>query len=531
MKKNLKKLLISIVLVLFALGSGGAAPPDAEHKPLNMRGNLSKDDENRQNKDENDAFIVLLSDINAAMEIAGVRGGEYSAKIARELQFDALRLGAWFAHFGIREESFFDPSPSQFNNQLQYIALGYELANARISAFWDHTCINPSRKVPEGKRSGIHWNELGIGYKTTGMMVGHKNDGIKFNSASEWLNKINWQASASKIWMRTENDYEWMVKVAGRDDVYRANNHVFYIHFSLNSIYDNRGVNFNPCLEIGDRIKINESVYVIPFMSYAHFHDWYSEGYGDWYSIGPGEDFFSLGVSLEIGLDRVNSKQNSTQAKQKISWSPKLSITGSYTSIIDNDDYGHSSDLTFDLELLKLSADKTLYLNTYAGILTLPDDLNPYIVQYSIGPSVEIDLNNWALKILHSYACLYGIEHPGVIRDYNLFGLELNNNHVSPWSLSAGTGVYASKTNFDYRGNLHGNLGYNFFLKGIYPYLKCSGNYLQGNNSVFGHAIETGIQIPGKTGSFSIYLRFQDDFDVFRFGKGRQKLFGIRVNF
>jgi hypothetical protein len=48
---------------------------------------------------------------------------------------------------------------------------------------------------------------------------------------------------------------------------------------------------------------------------------------------------------------------------------------------------------------------------------------------------------------------------------------------------------------------------------------------------VFGQAIETGLQIPGKTGNISLYFRLQDDFDVFRYGEGTQKLFGIRLNF
>jgi hypothetical protein len=42
-------------------------------------------------------------------------------------------------------------------------------------------------------------------------------------------------------------------------------------------------------------------------------------------------------------------------------------------------------------------------------------------------------------------------------------------------------------------------------------------------------AIEVGVRIPGKAVSFSVYLSQQDDFDVFRFGRGTQTLLGIRL--
>lgn len=478
MTNNLNKSLMSIVLTALSIGSGAAAPLYAGDESLNKPKTLSENYDNQHDKGAKDASVILLSDVNAAMGVAGVIGGEYVAETTRELQFDALRLGPWFAHIGIHEEGLFDPSPNQFNNELQYIALGSETAAGRISAFWDHTCNNPGRKLPENEKSGIHWNELGVGYASTAMRIGHKNDGIKFNSGSEWLNKINWEASFSKIWMRTENDYEWMFKLGARNDVYRLGNHILYARLSFDSIYDNRGVNFKSIFEIGDRIHFNKAAYLTSFISYQHFHDWYSQGIGDWYRLGPGEDFFLAGLSLEIGLDQVKSDNDSTQEKQKISWNPRFSITGGYTNIIDNDHYGHSSDLAFDLELFKLYPDKTIFLNTYAGILILPDNLIPNTVKYGIGPSLTVKLNSWDLRILHSYTFLYGIEHTGVIRKYNLLGLELKNNNDSFWNARAGVGVYPSTTNFDYRGNLHGTLGYTFSMERLIPYLDFSGRYL-----------------------------------------------------
>jgi hypothetical protein len=68
-------------------------------------------------------------------------------------------------------------------------------------------------------------------------------------------------------------------------------------------------------------------------------------------------------------------------------------------------------------------------------------------------------------------------------------------------------------------------------MERIMPYLDFSGRYLQGGSSEVGHAIEAGLQIPGKTGVVSLYFRLQDDFDVFRYGQGAQKLLGIRLTF
>ena len=518
-----EKLLVSIALPVLCLGFGYATHADTRYKSPNNPGVSSGFYKNKQNESKRDDSIRFLTDVNAAIEVAGVRGGDYIARITRNVQFDALRFRNWFLHFSFREESLLDPSPSQLDHELEYLGIGYEMARGRIKFFWDHTCHNPSRKLPKEKRNDIHWNEFGIGYETTGMMLGHKNDGIKFDSGSKLLNKINWRASLSKIWQRTENDYEWMFKLGVRDDVFRMGNQVFYIHFSLNSIYDDRGINLNPCLEIGDRIRLNENISLTPFVSYQYFHDWYS--------LGKGENFFSAGLGLEMGLCHKNPNHFSNPEKLKISWTPKIHIDGGYTTIFNNEDFGHSSDVALDLDLLKLGQDKTLSLDTYAGILTLPDDLNPYIVMYSIGPSLEVDLDNLDLRIFHSYSCLYGLADTGVIRNYNLLGLELKNNNVSHWDWNVKIGVYPSTKNFDYWGDLQGSLGYSLCKKGITPYINCSPHYLQGKSSVFGYAIEAGVEIPDKTGSLSVYLSFQDDFDVFRFGKGTQTFLGFRCKF
>ena len=517
------KLSASIGLAILSLGFGCPAHPDTRHQSAGKTGALSEFFKSRHNESKRDPSVKFLTDVNIAIEAAGISGGDYSASITREVQFDALRIRDWFLHFGYQEESLFDPSPSQLDHELEYVGVGYETARGRIKLFWDHTCHNPSRKLPKRKRNDIHWNEVGIGYETTGMMLGHKNDGIEFDSGSEWLNNINWRASLSKIWQRTENEYEWMFKLDIRDDVFRMGNQVFYIQLSLNSIYDDRGINLNPFLEIGDRIRLSENIYLTAFVSYEHFHDWYS--------LEEGEDFFSAGLGLEMGLGHENHNSFSNLEKPKISWAPEFHVIGGYANVIDNDDYGYSSDVAIDLDILKLDQDKTVSLNTYAGILTLPHDLNPYLVKYDIGPSLEIELDYFDLRIFHSYSCLYGLKDTGVIRNYNLLALELKNNNASHWNWNVQIGVYPSTKNFNYWGDSRGSLGLNFHMKRITPYINFSGDYLPGKSSVLGYAIEAGGKIPGESGDFSLYFSFQDDFDVFRSGKGTQTLLGFRCEF
>ncbi|NIO03724.1 MAG: hypothetical protein GTN74_03665 [Proteobacteria bacterium] len=478
--------------------------------------------ESRQDEGEKNAAFTFLTDVNAAMGVAGVGDGEYTGGITREVQIDILTLRNWFAHFGVRETSLFDPSPTQFDHELEYLGIGYEAAHGRIKIFWDHICHNASRKLPQEKRNGIHWNELGVGYVSTGMRLGHKNDGIRFDPGSEWLNKINWRASLSKIWMRTENRYEWILKFSLRDDVFRIGSHIIFAQIGVDSIYDERGVTPSASLKIGNRIRVDEGVYLIPFVSLEHFHDWYS--------LDQGEDFFSAGLSLEMGLDCDGAEYVSDREKPKIRWTPKLHINGGYAKILDDEDYGYSSDVSIDLDFFKLGSDKTLSLDTYAGILTLPHDLNPYIVRYKVGPSLRIDLDDLDLKLFHSYSSLYGLEDEGVIRDYNHLGLELKNGGASHWNWHVRAGAYPSTKDFEFWGDLEGSLGYDLYAQGITPYVSGSGHYLQGNSSLFGHEIEAGIKIPGKMGSLRLYLRHQDDFDVFRFGRGTQTLLGFRIS-
>jgi hypothetical protein len=232
-----------------------------------------------------------------------------------------------------------------------------------------------------------------------------------------------------------------------------------------------------------------------------------------------------------MGLGHEKPNNFSNPEKRRISWTPRIHIDGGYAGIVDNEDYGYSSDVAFDVDLLKLGQDKIISLNTYAGILTLPHDLNPYLVQYDIGPSLAIELDYFDLRIFHSYCCLYGLKDTGVIRNYNFFALELKNNSSSYWNWNVEIGVYPSTKNFNYWGDLRGNLGFKFPMKRITPYINSSGHYLQGKSSLFGYAIEAGGKIAGGSGDVSLYVSFQDDVDVFRFGKGTQTLLGFRCEF
>ena len=523
MNTYLKTLLASLVLVTLLVGFSGAAHPAPPDISANQPSASSECCKSRHSEGKGNGSLELLTNVSAAIEAAGVSGGDYDARITRNLRFDALRIRAWTLHFSIREESFLDPSPKQLDHEFTYIAGGYQTPHGRIKLFWDHTCYNPSRKLTDEEKNGIHWNELGIGYETTGMMPGHKNEGITFDSDSEWLHSINWRASVSKIWMKTENDYEWIGKISIRDDVFRLVNHVFYVQLGLNSIYDDRGFTQSYFFEIGDRICFHQTVWLTPFLSYEHFHDWYG--------LGEGENFFFAGLRLEMGLGHEKPKNTSDQPIQNISWAPEFHITGGYATILDNEHYGHSSDFALDLDLIKLKHDKILSLNTYVGILTIPDDLNPYIIQYQVGPSLQLALDNSELRIFYSYSCLYGVDYTGVMRSYNLVGLELKNRCTSHWNWNATIGGYPSTKDFDYWGDLQGGVDYLFRKEGITPYMDCSVRYLQGDSSELGYALEAGVKIPYRRGSGRLYIRWQDDVDVFRYGKGTQTLLGIRFRF
>ena len=284
-------------------------------------------------------------------------------------------------------------------------------------------------------------------------MLGHKNDRIKFDSGSEWLNNINWKASISRVWMRRENDYEYMLKLGARDDIFRRGNQVFYTQLDLNLVHDDRGVNLNPSVEIGNRICLNKNACLTPFVCYEHFHDWYR--------LGKGEDIFSAGLRLEMGLGReasgsfLNSRKSEISGNEKATNDfpdyeedqiPKFHIWGGYnTNIYGNKKSCRSSDLAVDVDLLKLGYNKTLALNTYAGIITEPGAFDIHNIDYKIGPSLKIDLADFDLRLFHTYRCLYGIEDEGLIKSYNIFGLEMSNEGQLSWIAQAG--VYLSTHN------------------------------------------------------------------------------------
>ena len=453
--------------------------------------------------------VEFLTDIYDKIEAAGA-GGNYNSKLTRELQFDVLRIKRWFIHFGVQERTLLDHFPKQFNHDLEYLEIGREFANGRIRLFWDHTCNNPGRKLPEDKRSDIHWNECGIGYETNSMRLGHKSDGIKFDSGSEWLNSLNWRISLSKIWMKEENDYEYMLKFGIRNDIFRNGRQIFYTQLGLNSIWDERGITLNPSVEFGDRIHL-DNICLTPFLSYEHFFDWYK--------LDEGEKFFFYGLRLEMDLNQKNN------IPEYISWKPEFHVKGDYTNLVAYEDYGHSNDFAINSDLLKIE-NKILSLDTYTGFLAQHRSLIPKIINYRLGFSLKIE----NLRIFYSYSTLYGIEQKSCLKNYNLIGMEIKKD-ASFWNLSAQAGIYPSTYKYDYQANLQGNIVLKLFSEGITPYINSSFCYLQGDNSVFGSVFEAGLRIPGKAGIFSIYLRLQENSDIFRFGKGNFKINGIRFEF
>lgn len=479
-----------------------------------------------------DKDIELLSDVYAGIEVAGVSGGDYRLKTARQLEFDILKADEWFIHFGIQENSLFDYSPSQLDHTIQYFSTGYETGDGRIGLFWDHTCNNPSRKLSEGEKNVIRWNEIGIGYETTGMRFGHEDDGIDFDYASEWLNRIDWGLSLSRVWMRNENDYEYMFKLGLRDDVFRIGNHVFYAQFKLNTISSGRGTDLDPSIEAGDRIRLGKNVRLVPFVAYERFNDWYG--------LGAEEDFFLAGVRLEAALGGEDSDsspkgqpgvEDNKSALFAVEQPVRFHIAGGYNqNLRGTHKESRSSDLNVDIDLLKFDDDKILTINTYAGILTSTGAFEIQNVNYKIGPSLKIDLVDYYLRLFHTYSCLYGVDYEGVIRNYNLLGAQIGRDAQLSWHLQ---GVaYPSTTNFDYYSRLQAALGYDFYSgRVISPYVNGSLNYLLGDDSVFGNAVEGGLKIPGEYGSFIVYLRREDDSDVFRFGEGNQTWLGFRFVF
>ena len=189
--------------------------------------------------------------------------------------------------------------------------------------------------------------------------------------------------------------------------------------------------------------------------------------------------------------------------------------------------------MAIDLDFLEWNSN-TLTLNTFTGVLTPPDDLVPNIIQYEIGASLKTDWGDYLAgsdsRMFYSYSCLYGIDDEHRIRDYSLIGLELSYD-ASNWNWGAQFGVYPATTGYDYWGDVLASVSYDFLREGVIPYVGCAGQYLPGDDSELGYAAETGVRISGKRGILEIYARWQDDFNIFKFGKGEQTLLGFRLLF
>jgi hypothetical protein len=314
-----------------------------------------------------------------------------------------------------------------------------------------------------------------------------------------------------------------MLKGGARYDLFRVGTHVIYTQTDLDLIYNCRGLNINSNIELGERFHLNEYTYLIAFLDYEIFNDWYCLDYG--------ENLFSAGLSFEMSLGGKNNWDTAHVKEREIAWNPGCSVWGGYSNILDNNKYGHSSDFAIDLNLLSLTSDIFLGLNTYVGIITIPDDLNPYWVKYKIGPSLKIDLNKYYLDILYSYSNLYTVETDRSMADYHRVAFEIIENVWDHWDIKVGSAVYPSTSNFDYNGELFSDLTFKPNPKGTTFYVNCSFKYLEGTISIPGYAIEAGVNISGKKGRWNIYCGLQEDIDIFKFKEGKQKFMGMRFRF
>jgi hypothetical protein len=529
MKRGTGKLSAGIILACLVIGIC-EANENRKYKGVANKGIPSEWVEDLYG--ENNGQIELFTDVHAGIEAAGVHGGEYGFSTSRELQFDIFKYQQWYIHFAIEERNIFEDSPSQLDHTIQYFQAGYETPNGRIGLFWDHTCNNPTRNIPDTEHNEIRWNEIGLGYETTAMRFGHEYDGLSFNNESEWLNKISWGMSASRVWMRHENDYDYMFKAKVRDDIFRTGNHVFYTQFEMNAINSDRGTEVDTSLEFGDRIRAGKNVRIVPFVSYEH--------YNNWYGLDDGEDLFRAGIRLEASLggakdnekgcekiDEPRSERFDRPREQPM----RIRINGGYNvNLHGTYKESRSSDLNVDLDVLRIDDDTTFSVNTYAGILTDAGSFDIHNVNYKIGPSLRIERDDYYWRLFHSYACLYGVDHDGVIRNYNLVGAEIGKEDKISWRMQGG--VYLSNMDFDYDGYLQGMLGYDFYTgEWMAPYVNGYVNHLAGDESESGYAFEGGLRFRGEGGNFVLYLRLEDNFDVFRFGQGEQRWLGFRFEF
>lgn len=474
----------------------------------------------------------FLPDVAAMVEVGGYvhNTPDYDLRVRRAIHFDLLRSNNWFVCFQFNERDIFGDGPRQYDHKLEYIGFGKELSGrGRLKLFCDHTCNNPPRKYGLDERfNQIHWTEIGIGFETSGMRLGHRSEG-----------QTNYMVSLSRIRRPTNCDYEWAFRLSLRRDAKAVRDHLFYAQFDLKSIYDGRGLTFSPKLEVGNRIQPSKfgNVSLIQFLSYEY--------QPDALGVDESEGFSMAGMRLEMALAQDGVEKLRTE---RISFIPKLRIEGGYSYIHDNK-YVQSSDVRICTDCFEW-AGKTISANTYVGMLTRSKFGNPYQVKYEIGPSLRFEMDRKELWLNLAYASIYDVDTEESKRSYGRLDIELGNDKDSPLSWRIAPGLYLYTHHFDYWGDLAGSVRWDILSRFIgtksseqskrpilegrkaIPYLGIDAHYLIGGDSNLGLAGEAGIIFQGGAGKFIFYLRWQDDIDPFRYGDdARQTMTGVRVEF
>lgn len=505
--------------------------------------------------------LQIAPRLGLAIEYGGflLEDGDYTSRLRRRLEVDALQYGKHIIYLEFNEDTFFGTPKEkwEFNLMRYRLHLGgyrYDLGDYYLGVFLYHKCNNPFLTKNFDSYIGRNRENLYFAsaeFLSKGMRLGMKNRGIKFDSQKpfEFLGRWNFETSVNKAVSKQYSDVNWLLRALVRYDILRYYRLIPYIEGG-GEILVRSSWRFSPVVEWGVRYHIR-NMDITPFFQWGKDQDF--QVVRSQFARPVAQEFIYGGARMEFLLDA--DQLVPAPSERGLQFFPEVHGAAAYAIFAGSrfsKGYGNLEfdfyplrwepwtlfayfDLRFDSRKEDFKPEQVFYRGQYG----LTYDWQGYFIEGVVEQTRRLDANFYKDTTESSNLAGLRLGSRGIKLGHYNDGISFTGNRfqwVNNWNAQVSLGHYFSNHDWQYLWNLAAQIRWDVCrLYRMIPYLQGEANWRSGGGSTpdaTEYAMESGLRFHGVL-DLALYYRFQHREDILFF-KGpseNQNLIGLKVLF
>jgi len=477
---------------------------------------------------------AFLPDIGLSAETMMLRGHEvgYNALLRRAVELDLFRHGNFVVTFHWKDQTALDGGPRHLSNGFEYLGLNWDTPIGRWTGFCRHTC-NHTVGTPVGDQ--LRWTELGVGFTTHGMRLGHEDRGLPEAEGPglEWLLRPQCDLSLATVTATANNEYDFRARGRVRQDFLRMEKHIGYVQAAVD-LFRGSGDPYGYSVEIGDRVRWFRKVDLWLFLGYERKPDVFGADTRAAHTLMAGTRLTTLSTP-NLMPDALSL--------------PELAFAGTYGSTFDDSGSGGDTQLAVNLR----RSHRTLIRMDGSIRLLTGGDLTPKCVVYEVGPTIRNEGTRVSMDLTYHYVSRHDANRDEEdYRSYHLVRVgTMTNGMDTRWQderIDFGDPGFAGLNVFNRMFGVAGMVGARNYRHealieagGRWDAARYGRNVLYGSllarcflggGGLLGYEPEIGWRWPGKLGSVGLYLAHNRNIDPIRYDRNDDRTtLGVRVAF